>query len=276
MPSNNQVQVKMSPKARKSVTARNQPSLAPANQDPVVITGKTVPSRAAEKFPDFAGPESKRATRVPSVAKESPRDFWYRFAKRCFDLSLGLVLLMMALPIVAIAALAIRINTPGSPFFFQTRVGKSGKPFKIFKLRGMYIDARTRFPHFYDYSQKQDLEFCFHHENDPRVTKAGKFIRKTSIDELPNLWNVVTGDMSLVGPRPEIPDVLALYGQYRTEYLSVKPGVTCLSKVTGRDRLTKRETIEFDLRYIRSRSFFLDLKILWKTFRSVVLRRDVF
>jgi lipopolysaccharide/colanic/teichoic acid biosynthesis glycosyltransferase len=102
------------------------------------------------------------------------------------------------------------------------------------------------------------------------------FIRKTSIDELPNLWNVVLGDMSLVGPRPEIPEVLALYGPYRHEYLSVKPGVTCLSKCTGRDRLTKRETIDFDIKYIRERSFSLDLTILWRTFRSVMLRRDVF
>jgi lipopolysaccharide/colanic/teichoic acid biosynthesis glycosyltransferase len=140
----------------------------------------------------------------------------------------------------------------------------------------MYIDARERFPTFYDYSKKQDLEFCFHHEEDPRVTRAGKFIRKTSIDELPNLWNVVLGDMSLVGPRPEIPEVLALYGAYKDEYLSVKPGVTCLSKCTGRDRLTKRETVEFDLEYIRHRTFLYDLQILWRTFRGVVLRRDVF
>ncbi len=140
----------------------------------------------------------------------------------------------------------------------------------------MYIDARIRFPSYYDYSKKQDLDFCFHHEEDPRVTRAGMFIRKTSIDELPNLWNVVLGDMSLVGPRPEIPEVLALYGPYRQEYLSVKPGVTCLSKCTGRDRLTKRETIDFDIKYIRGQSFSSDLSILWRTFRGVVLRRDVF
>jgi lipopolysaccharide/colanic/teichoic acid biosynthesis glycosyltransferase len=87
---------------------------------------------------------------------------------------------------------------------------------------------------------------------------------------------VVLGDMSLVGPRPEIPEVLALYGPYRDDYLSVKPGVTCLSKCTGRDRLTKRETIECDLEYIRRRSFSLDLTVLWRTFRAVILRRDVF
>ena len=200
----------------------------------------------------------------------------YDAAKRVFDFFGGLALLLVAAPIILIAAVAIRLESKGSPFFVQTRLGKNGRPFKIFKLRGMFIDAKARFPTYYDYSSRQDLDFYFHHEFDPRVTRAGNFIRKTSIDELPNFWNVVVGDLSLVGPRPEIPEVLALYGAYREEYLSVKPGVTCLSKCTGRDRLTKRETIEYDLDYVRRRSFKLDLQILWRTFRGVVLRRDVY
>ncbi len=200
----------------------------------------------------------------------------YEAGKRMFDLLVGTILLIIAFPIIFLAAIAIRLESAGSPIFIQTRLGKDGRPFKICKLRGMYKDARVRFPSYYDYSGKQNLDFVFHHENDPRVTRAGEFIRKTSIDELPNLWNVVLGDMSLVGPRPEIPEVMALYGHYRDEYLSVKPGVTCLSKCTGRDTLTKRETIDFDIEYVRKRSFSLDLKILWKTIRGVLLRRDVF
>jgi lipopolysaccharide/colanic/teichoic acid biosynthesis glycosyltransferase len=200
----------------------------------------------------------------------------YHATKRAFDLVVGGTLLVIATPIILIAAAAIRLESKGSPFFIQTRLGKDGHPFKIVKLRGMFRDARDRFPGYYDYSNKQNLDFCFHHEVDPRVTRAGHFIRKTSIDELPNLWNVVLGDISLVGPRPEIPEVMALYGEYRDEYLSVKPGVTCLSKCTGRDRLTKRETIEYDLDYIRRRNFRSDIRILWRTFRSVVARRDVF
>jgi lipopolysaccharide/colanic/teichoic acid biosynthesis glycosyltransferase len=244
-------------------------------------------------FSAFASPRPQRAATLPersaatvslvhfkSAAELRPRTgtnrLVYESAKRLFDLFFGVMLLILAAPIILVAATAIRIETPGSPFFVQTRLGKDGRPFRIFKLRGMYIDARTRFASYYDYSSKQDLEFYFHHEEDPRVTRTGKFIRRTSIDELPNLWNVVMGDMSLVGPRPEIPEVLKLYGPYREEYLSVKPGVTCLSKCTGRDRLTKRETIEFDLDYIRRRSFGLDMSILWRTFRGVVLRRDVF
>jgi lipopolysaccharide/colanic/teichoic acid biosynthesis glycosyltransferase len=201
---------------------------------------------------------------------------FYEAAKRVFDLAIGLILLLIATPIILIAAAAIRFESKGSPFFVQTRLGKNGRSFKIVKLRGMFRDARVRFPSYYDYSNKQNLDFCFHHEVDPRVTRAGNFIRKTSIDELPNLWNVVLGDISLVGPRPEIPEVMALYGSYREEYLSVKPGVTCLSKCTGRDRLTKRETIEYDLDYIRQRNFRMDVQILWRTFCGVVLRRDVF
>jgi lipopolysaccharide/colanic/teichoic acid biosynthesis glycosyltransferase len=200
----------------------------------------------------------------------------YVAAKRIFDLIAGAALMTIATPIVLVAAAVIRLESKGSPFFLQTRLGKNGKPFKLFKLRGMYEDARLRFPLYYDYSARKDLDFFFHHETDPRVTRVGRFLRRTSIDELPNLWNVVTGDMSLVGPRPEIPEVLCLYGGYREQYLSVKPGVTCLSKCTGRDKLTKRETIEFDLDYINRRTFGLDLKVLWKTFRGVVLRRDVF
>jgi lipopolysaccharide/colanic/teichoic acid biosynthesis glycosyltransferase len=140
----------------------------------------------------------------------------------------------------------------------------------------MYRDARQRFPHLYDYARFGGLDFRFHYDEDPRITRVGAFIRRTSIDELPNFLNVLLGDMTLVGPRPEIQDVLDLYGDYKAEYLSVKPGITCLSKISGRDYLTKRETIEMDLAYIRSASLRADWVILWRTMKSVLLRRDVF
>jgi lipopolysaccharide/colanic/teichoic acid biosynthesis glycosyltransferase len=140
----------------------------------------------------------------------------------------------------------------------------------------MYSDSRERFPDLYDYSARDDLNFHFHFSNDPRVTRIGRFTRRASIDELPNFLNVVMGSMSLVGPRPEIPEVMNLYGQYRDAYLSVKPGITCWSKCTGRDTLTKEETILLDLDYVRDHSFFVDLKILYKTFISVLGIRNVF
>jgi lipopolysaccharide/colanic/teichoic acid biosynthesis glycosyltransferase len=277
MPTKYQAQVMMNPKVKPSHIRREAATLAQnAGKDAVAVRLKSAalqPVKTSRDSPSAAAHQEWRRS-LTSVSRA--RVMFYGAAKRTFDFVVGLALLIVAAPIILTAAVAIRLETKGSPFFVQTRLGKNGKAFKIVKLRGMFIDARTRFASYYDYSRHRDLEFCFHHEEDPRVTRAGKFIRRTSIDELPNLWNVVLGDMSLVGPRPEIPEVLELYGPYREEYLSIKPGVTCFSKCTGRDRLTKKETIEFDLEYVRSREFTLDLAILWKTFRSVVLRRDVF
>jgi lipopolysaccharide/colanic/teichoic acid biosynthesis glycosyltransferase len=220
--------------------------------------------------------QMEMSRQVQDLPAGRTKNLSYRFAKRSTDLILGLVLLVICLPIVAVAAIMIRLESPGSPLFFQRRLGLNGKPFRIFKLRGMYTDARERYPHLYDYSTKPDLNFHFHEASDPRVTRVGRYTRKMSIDELPNFWNVVVGDMSLVGPRPEIPEVLELYGAHRDEYLSVKPGITCLSKCTGRDKLTKLESIELDIKYIRERSFIRDLRILCRTTFGVVLRRDVF
>lgn len=200
----------------------------------------------------------------------------YNFFKRILDIIGGTILFLISLPIILITAAIVRIETKGSPFFFQTRIGLRGKPFKIFKLRGMYIDSRERFPELYDYSANTSLDFHFHYEEDPRVTKTGRIIRKYSIDELPNFFNVMMGDMSLVGPRPEIPDILQKYEQYKEEYISVKPGVTCSSKITGRDTLTKLETIQQDLVYIRTRSLKKDIHILFITFAQVVLKKNVY
>lgn len=190
--------------------------------------------------------------------------------KRVIDIIVGGLLLILSSPVIVLAAIAVRLETRGNPFFIQTRIGLRGKPFKILKLRGMYIDAHERFPELYAYERLQDLNFFFHFDRDPRVTRVGDFTRRTSIDELPNLVNVVLGDMSLVGPRPEIPEVMTLYGDYAEPYLSVTPGVTCLSKVTGRDQLTKEETIKLDLDYVNRMSLGLDAVIVWKTFSQVV------
>lgn len=201
--------------------------------------------------------------------------FVYSFVRRLLDFVLGLAGLIFSAPIIMFAVIAIRVESPGNPFFIQERVGLGGRLFKIFKLRGMYIDSKQRFPELYDYSKHHDLHFFYHRVNDPRVTKVGAFMRRTSIDELLNFANVVRGDMTLVGPRPEIPEVFALYGPSAVKYVSVKPGITCLSKITGRDRLTKEETVNVDLDYLRCMNLWLDLKILWVTFIQAILRRDV-
>src|SRR6478736_957244 len=150
--------------------------------------------------------ENKHATRHLRLNHLSSK-ILYRTSKRVIDLVLGTILLIVSTPVILVAAVAIALESPGSPFFVQTRLGRDGKPFRILKLRGMYRDARERFPELYDYSNQGGLDFYFHYEHDPRVTRVGRITRRTSIDELPNFWNVVVGDMSLVGPRPEIPDV---------------------------------------------------------------------
>lgn len=202
----------------------------------------------------------------------------YEIGKFLVDFILGWIFLVVSLPIILLAALAVRIESKGNPFFLQYRVGKGGKLFRLIKLRGMYIDARERFPELYDYSKagsKQSLDFHFHYDEDPRVTKVGSFVRRTSIDELPNFINVILGDMSLVGPRPEVPDVYEMYGPYKSLYESVKPGVTCVSKCSGRDSLTKQQTLELDMGYLMRRSLLGDIKIIIKTAFGVILRKDV-
>lgn len=200
----------------------------------------------------------------------------YRVVKRLLDITLGSILLVLSLPVILIAALAIRLETKGNPFFFQQRIGLGGKPFRIVKLRGMFIDARVRFAELYDYKRHGTLDFHFHPKQDPRITKVGALLRRTSIDELPNFWNVVVGDMTLVGPRPEVPELLDLYGEYKNAYVSIKPGVTCISKISGRDSLSKRDSIELDLRYVEKMGLAYDCQVLWKTLEAVLLRRDVY
>ena len=188
--------------------------------------------------------------------------------------ALGLVLIS---PLLALIALAVRLDSPGPALFRQSRVGRGGRPFTFWKFRGMYVDARARFPQLYDYSysQAEIQELRFHPDQDPRVTRIGRFVRRTSLDELPNLINVVLGDMSLVGPRPEIPELLPYYGAAAAEILSVRPGITSLAKLVGRDDLTFEETLALDRRYLRERSLALDLRLLFGTARMVLTGRSV-
>jgi lipopolysaccharide/colanic/teichoic acid biosynthesis glycosyltransferase len=185
--------------------------------------------------------------------------------------------LAFAGPLLAIAAVAIKLESPGPVFFRQVRVGRGERPFVLYKLRGMYSDAEDRWPELYDYEclAADGSDMQFHDRVDPRVTRVGRILRATSIDELPNLVNVLKGDMHLVGPRPEIPEMLPLYEGERRQVFSVKPGVTSLPKSIGRDELTFGETVDMDLEYVRNRSLRLDLQILVRTARTVVLQRGV-
>ncbi len=234
---------------------------------------------------DFVPRADADEPRVPTIAPAAPGG-WQRvghytrageFVKDVADRVLATIGLVLVSPILIAIAIAVRIDSPGPAFFLQTRIGRDGRPFRFWKFRGMFIDARTRFPELYDYryNAEQVRELRFHPPVDPRVTRVGRFIRRTSLDELPNLVNVVLGDMSLVGPRPEIPELLPYYGSSAKLVLSVKPGITSLAKLLGRDHFTFQETLELDLRYVRERSLKTDFAILVGTVWLVLTGRSV-
>ncbi len=194
---------------------------------------------------------------------------WFKGA---LDRTLAVVGLIAVSPILAAIAIAVRLDSPGPAFFRQTRIGRGGRAFTFYKFRGMVTDARERFPHLYEYrySSEQVQGLRFHDGPDPRVTRVGAFIRRTSLDELPNLVNVVLGEMSLVGPRPEIPEMIPYYEGHAKTVLGVKPGITSLAKWVGRDDLTFQQTLDLDLRYVRERCLRMDVAILFGTVWKVI------
>ncbi len=188
--------------------------------------------------------------------------------KALFDKTAAIAALILTSPLLAVLALAIRLDDGGPALFRQTRVGKDGRTFTVYKFRTMVIDAEQR---------KADLRrqvgqhsVLFKLRNDPRITRAGTWLRRWSLDELPQLINVLTGDMSMVGPRPALPDEAAMYGDHVRRRLVVKPGITGLWQVSGRSDLTWDDSIRLDLRYVETWSLMLDLHILWKTLSAVV------
>jgi exopolysaccharide biosynthesis polyprenyl glycosylphosphotransferase len=185
---------------------------------------------------------------------------YYPYIKRFLDILLSLLALPIAIPIILIFAIIIKLETPGPAFFLQERVGLHGKYFKVIKLRSMGVNA-----------EKNGAQWAT--KNDPRVTKVGAFIRKTRIDELPQLFNVLKGDMSLVGPRPERPMFTAQFNEEIPGFidrLQVKPGITGWAQVNGGYDITPKEKLELDRYYINNMSFWLDLKIILKTIKVCI------
>lgn len=200
------------------------------------------------------------------------------FLQRLVEIVLATIALIISAPVLLIMALLIRRGTPGPALFFQSRVGIGEVPFRFVKFRTLYADARTRFPELYKYSfAPHDLEnLRFKVENDPRVTPQGVWMRKSTLDELPNFWNVLTGDMALVGPRPEIPEMLQYYTPEMRLKFTVRPGITGLAQISGRGRLGFYETVRLDNEYVQNRSFLLDLRILVLTLVKIVTRDGAF
>jgi lipopolysaccharide/colanic/teichoic acid biosynthesis glycosyltransferase len=198
---------------------------------------------------------------------------------RAFEIVFSLVALVLTLPVMLILALLIRRGSPGPALFFQERVGRDRKLFHFVKFRTLYADARQRFPELYRYQYTEEqlrngLKFKI--LNDPRVTPQGRWMRKSTLDELPNFWNVLTGDMALVGPRPEIPEMLAYYHGENLLKFAVKPGVTGLAQISGRGNLSFQDTVAMDVEYAKTRTVLLDLKILFMTAVKAITREGAF
>jgi exopolysaccharide biosynthesis polyprenyl glycosylphosphotransferase len=188
--------------------------------------------------------------------------------KSLIDRAIGIALLAVATPIIGVSALLVRLTSKGKAFFPQHRVGLDGDTFTMYKLRSMVIDAEDRKAELLEQTDRDGLMFKMH--ADPRITRVGKVLRRYSLDELPQLWNVVKGDMSLVGPRPPLPSEYEAYHDAVHRRLRVRPGLTGLWQVSGRADLTWEESVRMDLRYVDNWSIALDLQILWKTARAVI------
>jgi exopolysaccharide biosynthesis polyprenyl glycosylphosphotransferase len=189
-------------------------------------------------------------------------------AKAFIDRVAGTLLLLGATPVIAVAALAVRLTSRGPVFFTQTRMGVDGRTFTMYKLRSMVVDAEDRRVSLLAQSSRDGLMFKM--QRDPRVTRVGAILRRYSIDELPQLLNVVRGDMSLVGPRPPLQSEFEEYHDAVHRRLRVRPGLTGLWQVSGRADLSWDESVRLDLRYVDNWSIALDLLILWKTARAVL------
>ncbi|RCW48874.1 sugar transferase [Paenibacillus prosopidis] len=212
------------------------------------------------------------------VVLNTPNDYRYflnSVFKRAIDITGSLVGLILLSPLFVMIAILIKLEDPkGSVLFYQTRIGKNEKPFRMYKFRSMVSNAEEKLK---DLLAQNEIEGAmFKMKNDPRITKIGKFIRKTSIDELPQLINVLRGEMSLVGPRPPLVREVAEYTDYDKLRLTVKPGCTGLWQVSGRNELSFKEMVELDLRYIQNRSVVFDLKIIFKTFKVLLGAKDAF
>jgi lipopolysaccharide/colanic/teichoic acid biosynthesis glycosyltransferase len=207
------------------------------------------------------------ASSSTGVHKASPR---YRRIKRALDLSVSVALLPVALAVLAVCAVAIRLESPGRILFVQDRTGRGGKRFRMYKLRTMVADAEARKA---ELAHRNELSYPdFKITDDPRITRVGRFLRKTSLDELPQIFNVIRGDMSLVGPRPTSFEA-ETYSLWHTERLEVKPGITGLWQVSGRSELDFDDRLRLDIAYVRNRSLRLDLNILIRTVGAVLTRR---
>lgn len=196
--------------------------------------------------------------------------FFYHFFKRLFDEILSILAIILLIPVFIIVAILIKLDDPQGPIFYsQIRIGKNGLPFRMYKFRSMVVDADKKLKALLKYNDADGAMFKM--KCDPRVTRIGRIIRKYSIDELPQLFNVIKGNMSLVGPRPPLKREVKEYTEYDKQRLLVVPGCTGLWQVSGRNGVGFHEMVKLDIQYIKNESILLDIQILFKTIRIMII-----
>lgn len=193
----------------------------------------------------------------------------YNFFKRSFDIISASIGILFLLPLFIVLAIMVKLDSKGPIFFSHKRIGKNGKIIGIYKFRSMVSNSEEIFKNFTE-EQKKEFEKNFKLDDDPRITKIGGFLRKTSLDELPQLLNIIKGDMSVVGPRPIVRAEVEKYGVCADKLFSVKPGLTGFWQANGRSDTTYEERVQMDMYYIDNRSFLLDIRIILKTVISVI------
>jgi exopolysaccharide biosynthesis polyprenyl glycosylphosphotransferase len=199
--------------------------------------------------------------------------YWTRsgdILKRVFDFCVSFTALVLLSPLFVVIGLLVKLQDGGPIFFAQTRVGRHGKEFKMFKVRSMCLNAEEKLKELISKNQHGGQGITFKIKDDPRITKVGRWLRKLSLDELPQLYNVLLGDMSLVGPRPPLPREVKRYSLEDHRRLAVKPGITCFWQISGRSEIDFKGQVRLDVSYIENRSFWVDLKILAKTLPAVI------
>ncbi len=194
--------------------------------------------------------------------------------KRALDISVSALLLVLLAPLLLVTAILVKVTSPGPIIFKQIRAGHGGKPFTIYKFRSMYVDAEERRKEIEDLNELDGPVFKI--RNDPRMSPIGRFLRRMSIDELPQLWNVLVGDMTLVGPRPPMLNEIANYERWQLSRLDLKGGLTCIWQVSGRSEIGFEDWIRMDLKYVKTRTWLGDLGLLGKTAKAVISGRGAF
>ena len=222
----------------------------------------------------YEATEKERISTQVYLVQSEKKSPVYLFMKRCFDLALSIIALIFLSPLFLLAAVAIKLEDGGPVIYSQIRAGKDGKPFTFYKFRSMFVDAEER---------QKDLKVLnesdgpvFKITKDPRITTVGKLLRKSSIDELPQLINVLRNDMAIVGPRPPLPNEVEQYTPEQMHRLDVKPGLTCYWQCSGRSNLSFEKWMELDFKYIQERNLWIDFKIILKTVPAVLFGRGAY